>query len=288
MGKKFILFLLVVYMSLIAGCADDNQKDTVQGEKTSTIADSIATVEAIPSVEEKNEISMEDIQTLSEQRILTVYDVKGWEGLEETSPGFYYYEFNYNNKKYRLDITESETGELLSVRLVDMETFISIDIRTGNVEHLIANTVSMEDYLTVTFPEELSVGAYDIFIGHYGGSRLENEKSQGTNQPCGAICILGSLKSVFSDGELINIGIYDNNIFHLEKESIKELAVPCILTLAEVEGESDAITEKYWIAYFAKEGCDICYGIALKESMYTKEEVINVLKTVQFTDRAFY
>lgn len=233
-------------------------------------------------------LSMEEVKKLSETEDLTIEEVCAYPDLKESELGFSYYEFMFEGKTYTLDIYETSRGGLEGARLVDRESLLSIDIRTGNVEHLIQNTVSIEDYLSLKLPEGLSIGAYDMYISDFGGARIDSDLTRDEEQPCGMIRIMHGMKPAISGGVLKDVTAANNNVSFLEKESITGLAYPCLLTLMSVETDREHTVE-WWGAYFAEEGCeDICYLVQFRADLFSREEVEAILKTISFTERAFY
>ncbi|MGN0431337.1 MAG: hypothetical protein ACI4EQ_03175 [Lachnospiraceae bacterium] len=231
----------------------------------------------------KPEISIDAIRQLSEKENLTVEDVSGWNGVQSMGENGFYYEFLHEGKTYRLDIVGDEGGNLKSARLVDMATYLSIDIRTGSIDNLLSNTVSMSDYLTSALPDGWTIGEYDIYLGgHFGGSQILDSQEN----PVGDILIMHGLNPTFSEDELINIDTYDNNVSLLTKESLMQCEIPCILTI--MTEEKDGMETEYRCAYFAKEGCDICYQIKVRSDCISEEEMIALLETVTFAERAFF
>lgn len=233
-------------------------------------------------------LTMEQIEMLSQKPILATQDLLVYEGLQQTSLSAvdykqYYYNFTHENKPYRLEFRSGADDKLQFVRLVDMESMLNIDIRTGNVEHLLNNTVTMADYLTYDLPEGVTASDYDLYQGHFGGEMLLKN-----GEPCGGIYILdGSrVKPGFSGDELLNVANYENNIFHEEAESLSLSGVPALLTLMTVEEEAGTEVQYYSI-YFAKESGFYCYNIRLRADMFTKDEVLNVANSVVFESRAF-
>ena len=71
-----------------------------------------------------------------------------------------------------------------------------------------------------------------------------------------------------------------------EKESLTEFAHPCLLTLLEESNEGKTVS--CWGVYFAEEGCSMYYLLRFQTDYFTKEEVLAILETVTFADRAFY
>ena len=232
---------------------------------------------------QKEDITMEQVIDCSNRENLSVEDLMIWNGLQEsglTAESYrqYYYDFVYEGNPYRLEFRSDADNTLLFARLVDMQTMLGIDIRTGNIEHLIDQTVSMADYLSCDLPERVSMGAYDVFLGHFGGVNLEIGE-----EVCGSILILdGSrVKPVISGGKITKVSEYENNIYHKETEEVLCPSAPAILTLMEVE--EDGKTTEYYSIYFAEEDCSYCYNIRLRTDLFTKEEVLEMIASVTFS-----
>lgn len=271
--------------------AETYETDSEVEEDDTLVVNTLPTEEPI-SMEEnarKEDITMEQILACSDKENLLLEDLLIWNGLEElrqTSESYrqYYYDFFYMGNAYRLEFRSDADNTLLFVRLVDMQTMLNIDIRTGNMEHFINNVVSMKDYIICDLPDKVSCGEYDILKGHFGGINLNID-----GELCGSILILDSsrVKPTISDGKIIKVSEYDNNVYHKESKEILYPLVPAILTLMDVEDE-EGMTTEYYSVYFAKESCNYCYNIRLRTDLLTQEEVLEILDSVQFTDRAFY
>ncbi|MBO5165374.1 MAG: hypothetical protein IJ405_07950 [Lachnospiraceae bacterium] len=289
--KKLIKLNLLILILLFCGCGMNIEK-TQESISNDLGNEKIEQSEELLQSEQmdlpetsivQGQISMEDIIRLSEKENLTVEDVTEWSDIQSMGTNDFYYEFSYEGVPYRLDIIEDSDGSLASVRLVDMNTYLSIDIRTGSIDNLLANVVSVSDYLTISLPDGWTVGDYDIYLGgHFGGSQILDKQGNSV----GDILIMHGLNPAFSSNELIDIGNYDNNVCFLEKEALTQIYVPCILTL--MSEESEGVKREYRCAYFAQEGCDIYYQIKVNSDYISGEEMIDLLETVVFTERAFY
>lgn len=301
------MFYFVFVLSLAVGCCGCNKTEDITNNETEcaetyetdseveeggTLAvDPLPTEDPI-SIEEtarKKDITMEQIWALSDKENLLLGDLLIWNGLEElrqTSEFYqqYYYDFFYMGNAYRLEFRGDADNTLLYVRLVDMQTMQNIDIRTGNIEHFINNMVSMEDYIICDLPDRVSCGEYDILKGHFGGINLNID-----GELCGSILILDSsrVNPTISDAKIIKVNEYDNNVYHKESEETLYSLIPSIITLMDVEDE-DGMTTEYYSIYFAKESCNYCYNIRLRTDLFAKEEVLEILDSVLFTDSAFY
>ncbi len=235
--------------------------------------------------DEQYEITMDEVKKLSAKKDLSLTDLYAYSDRKETEQGFAYYAFSYDGVEYALDIYTTEQGELEGARLVRRSDYLSIDIRNGNIDHLLTSDVSVADYLTVELPQKMAVGAYDMYMPDFGGSRIDTEETKNEEISCGKIRLMHGDTPVFADGKLTDIAFNDNNLYAVTKESISDLPVPCLFM--ELTEDGDTETE-WWAAYFTKEGVsDIGYLVQLKKDCFTKEEALDAVKSVQFTERAF-
>ncbi len=277
------LYILLAFLLFCAGCAAQAEK-TKEMEETE-IADNALPVKTENEQEEiiKEELTMDKIKLLAEKEELSLQDLLVWEGLSESSLSFYYYTILEENKEYQLEFSSRSDGQLGFVRLVDMQTMLSIDIRTGNIEHLLCNEVLMDDYLTFAFPEEILVEDYDLYAGHFGGCSLTLVDGNGT-VPCGGIYILNGdrVSPSIVSGEMLSVAHYDNDIYHSEKERLSIEQCPALLTL--MSAEEDGESTQYYSVYFAQESDFYCYNLRLRADLFTKAEVIEIAQTVQFAD----
>lgn len=299
------MVLLTGSLFLLSGCGTDKSKEVPRknGEAvaTETVAnettagDGAADIVIMPSLpeektdgqykDEQYEITMDEVKKLSAKKDLSLTDLYAYGDRKETEQGFAYYAFSYDGVEYTLDIYTTEQGELEGARLVRRSDYLSIDIRNGNVDHLLTSDVSVADYLNVELPQGMSVGAYDMYMPDFGGSRIDTEETKNEEIPCGKIRLMHGDTPVFADGKLTDIAFNDNNLYAVTKEGISDLPVPCLFM--ELTEDGDTETE-WWAAYFTKEGVsDIGYLVQLKKDCFTKEEALDVVKSVQFAERAF-
>ena len=52
--------------------------------------------------------------------------------------------------------------------------------------------------------------------------------------------------------------------------------------------DDNGVTTEYYSVYFAEESCYYCYNIRLRTDLFSKEEVLEIVNSVTFSDRAFY
>lgn len=295
--------LLTGSLFLLSGCGADKSKEMSQKnrEAAETVSNetaagkSVADIGTMPSLpeektdgqykDEQYEITMDEVKKLSTKKDLSLTDLYAYSDRKETEQGFAYYAFSYDGVEYTLDIYTTEQGELEGARLVRRSDYLSIDIRNGNIDHLLTSDVSVADYLTVELPQGMAVGAYDMYMPDFGGSRMDTEETKNEEIPCGKIRLMHGDTPVFADGKLTDIDFNDNNLYAVTKESISDLPASCLFM--ELTEDGDTETE-WWAAYFAKEGVsDIGYLVQLKKDCFTKEEALDAVKSVQFTERAF-
>lgn len=297
--------LLTGSLFLLSGCGADKSKEAPRknGEAVATetvsnetnAGDGAADIGTMPSLPEEKtdgqykdgqyEITMDEVKKLSAKKDLSLTDLYAYSNRKETEQGFAYYAFSYDGVEYTLDIYTTEQGELEGARLVRRSDYLSINIRNGNIDHLLTSGVSVADYLTVELPQGMSVGEYDMYMPDFGGSRIDTEETKNEEIPCGKIRLMHGDTPVFADGKLTDIAFNDNNLYAVTKERISDLPVPCLFM--ELTEDGDTETE-WWAAYFAKEGVsDIGYLVQLKKDCFTKEEALDVVKSVQFAERAF-
>ena len=174
------------------------------------------------------------------------------------------------------------TEEPLQKEDITMEQIIACSNREKLSVEEIDQMVSMTDYISCDLPKRVSLGEYDVFLGHFGGVNLKIGE-----EVCGSILILdGSrVKPVISGGRITGVSEYENNIYHKETEEIVCPSAPAILTLMEVE--EDGRTTEYYSIYFAEEDCNYCYNIRLRTDLFTKEEVVEIIASVEPEGRSF-
>lgn len=296
--KKLYIFL--TFLLVCSGCAMQTEKP--EGTENAGIADSrypvgMESAEAaddlLPVETEsgqagtvKEELTLDEIKQLAERETLCAQDLFVWEGLSESSLSsasaekLYYYTISQEDKEYRLEFSTGQDGQLGFVRLVDMQTLLSTDIRTGNIEHLLCNHVMMEDYLTFAFPKEIQAEDYDLYAGHFGGCSLTLANENGT-VPCGGIYILNGdrVQPDIVSGEMLAVAHYENNIYHSEKETLSIEQCPALFTLMSVEENGESM--QYYSVYFAREDDFYCYNLRLRADLFAKEEVMEIAGTVQ-------
>lgn len=250
------------------------------GENHTGKADSIT----VGSRDRNKPITMEEVKILSAKNNLTLDDLYTYNN-RQIGRGYSYYTFAYKGEDYTLDIYESDYAEIEGVRLVRQSDKLSIDIRNGNIDHLLSSEVSVWDYLSLQLPEGMEIGTYDMYMTGFGGSRIDNNATAEEEIPCGKIRLMHGDKLTFADGNITNVSFYDNCFSMLKKDNINTLEVPCLFM--DFREEEEPATE-WWAAYFAKEdAADIGYLIELRKDFFTREEVQNVIESVQFCERAF-
>ncbi len=62
-------------------------------------------------------------------------------------------------------------------------------------------------------PQGMAVGAYDMYMPDFGGSRIDAEETKNEEIPCGKIRLMHGDTPVFVDENLIDIAFNDNNLY---------------------------------------------------------------------------
>lgn len=137
--------------------------------------------------------------------------------------------------------------------------------------------------------EEISKteGISDTEMGTAAVDPLPMAEPEPTEELCGSILDGSRVEPVISDGKIVKISEYDQNVYHRETEEISHPSVPTILTLMDAE-DDNGVTTEYYSVYFAEESCYYCYNIRLRTDLFSKEEVLEIVNSVTFSDRAFY
>lgn len=296
MNKILVLTVLLLSCTCIGCSRMTGQEETGDNE---AISDSTDTEEKVPPTVEETEkeaLTLEKIKQLSSLGWeLGLQDLLVWEDLQESalsegaSARSYYYTIPEGEKEYRLDFLVRQDDSLGYVRLVDMDSMLSTDLRAGNVEHLLCNSISMEDYLTFQLPEDVTAGAYDPYAGyHFGGCELSiatkgEIATEGGTADCGGIYILDGdrVEPRVVSGKMLAVSEYENNIYHEEEESLSLEQCPALLTLMSVEEDGGDCTQ-YYSVYFKQDTCFYCYNLRLRADLFTREEAVEIAKTVQF------
>ncbi len=134
----------------------------------------------------------------------------------------------------------------------------------------------------------MTAGRYNEYLGHGGGVRLYN--AQGTMYG-NAVRFLNT-KGIFEEGKLVGMEPIDNHAGFVSDFISVESGAPCIVAeySVDVYSEEEQLyvgVHKYWYALWAVEGKAPVYGILLDQDGYTMDDLLELAKSVTFTEDAF-
>ncbi|MBQ4642455.1 MAG: hypothetical protein IJB47_07605 [Oscillospiraceae bacterium] len=136
----------------------------------------------------------------------------------------------------------------------------------------------------------MTAGKYNEYLGHGGGVRLYN--AQGTMYGNAVRFLNMKGKAIFEEGKLVGMGPIDNHAGFVSDFVSVESGAPCIVAeySVDVYNEEEQLyvgAHKYWYALWAVEGKEPVYGILLDQDGYTMDDLIELAKSVTFTEDAF-
>lgn len=193
-----------------------------------------------------------------------------------------------------------------------------------DIEPFLQTIEGISDWMTYNLPENLAEGRYNAQIGNGGGvlfqwtGKEEPPVDEYGYAPAewqaagGALRIPASTGEglylseylVFEDGIFVNANLrYNHTSIVSDPEPVTGCETQAIIfkmnhdlyTAAEIgEAQEKGIlipeeeqTVNMWYVFFAREGADYGYCIYLSENYFTKEDVIEMARSVRFTDKAF-
>ena len=134
----------------------------------------------------------------------------------------------------------------------------------------------------------MTAGRYNEYLGHGGGVRLYNTQGM----MFGNVVRHLNTQVIFEDGQLVGMGPIDNHAGFVSDFVSVESGAPCIVAeyAVDVYNEEEMLyvgVHKYWYALWAVEGKEPVYGIWLDQDGYTMDDLIELAKSVTFTENAF-
>lgn len=252
----------------------------------------------------------------------TAYENMEREDLNDALNYYINFYLDHNGEEYRLGVSrlyeDGEIAEIYLTRMSDNESCIlyAEDERyhiVDSIEEFLNTKTQISDWLTIELPDGYSLSGYDANVGNTGGSLIEprayevkGEDTYGhyvidwTMSGC-----IGSIYGaqevfVFENGKLADKQMPLWNHTSEEKiETLEGLDKPAVLyhinhdlytagDIGQLEDqgiklEPEDTTSDYWYIFFAQEGEDKAYYLALDQRQFTKEEAIDIARTVKFT-----
>lgn len=239
----------------------------------------------------------------------------------------YYVNFNleYGGKEFTLFTALSKQSSLANdVRLIKNSTNDSICLYsfgsypvTADIDYFLQHDISISDWLSITLPEGYIVGEYNAYTMLDGGAVIYPEAYKTYEDTfsyylpertySGTISIIRDSTDcfIFEDGRFIDkqVHFWMNHGYDEKAEILDGLEVPALLCYGEfelftlndlailnekgIDIPDDEALSRYWIIYFAKEYSKKAYCISLAANKFTKEQAVDIAKTVQFTETAF-
>ena len=238
------------------------------------------------------EMTMSDIRILAQAEEITITDFDIYanrivdDQFANTSNEFYdnfSYVLQHEGQSFRLYVSYAIfQNKIRSVFLYNesIEPAQRVDIRTGLIDEVINADVSMSDYALYHLPNGVTEGEFSIYLGYYGGQEFlyENEIVGGFN-----FTYAQDLRPRISGNELVGIDWVSGDISYIESETIEEPDVPCMLCL---QYNSDT-GKQSWCAYFCVPNAQIGFALELDDSIFDKEDILDILKDISFISTAF-
>lgn len=180
-------------------------------------------------------------------------------------------------------------------------------------ENQITDEFTLSGWLTLQLPEGYTLSEYSDAVGFAGGALIEpqayevlGEDSYGCMQDWTMSGFIGLLPDAgdaisFEDGQIAEIMPLWNHSSLERLETLEGLDMPAVLyhvnhdlytaaDLGELEEQGTDISEitttsDYWYIFFADEGKEDAYYLALDQNQFTKEEAVGIAETVKFLEK---
>lgn len=213
-------------------------------------------------------------------------------------------------------------NEIDNIRLMEKESqdavlLYEVDEQftpTKDLQGFLQRDYGMDQYLICDLPGDFTWGEYREDIGFCGGWLLEGEAEEPPHDEwiSEAWYCLGGIGRgetafqilQFDSGTLTNVALMMNHTgqYH-ESEILEGCEVQAVLVeysfdlftasgwedylSQHPEAEKDVLFSHYWYVFMGKEDSDIFYVLFLNQEHFTKDDVIRMARSVQFTERAF-
>ena len=184
---------------------------------------------------------------------------------------------------------------------------------TKDLQGFLQRDYGMEQYLICDLPGDFTLGEYRADIGLCSGWLLEGETEEPPHDEwiseawyCPGGIGRGETASQilqFDSGTLTNVALMMNHTgqYH-ESEILEGCEVQAVLVeysfdlftasgwedyLSQHPGAEEVLNSHYWYVFMGKEDSDIFYVLFLNQEHFTKDDVIRMAQSVQFTESAF-
>lgn len=218
----------------------------------------------------------------------------------------------YGHEKNEIDdilLMEKESGDAVLLYNSD-DRYTSTD----DLEGFLQKEYGLEQYLTVSLPDGYEFGSYIADMGYFSGWLLKGDAEEpvhgeGTDPSRYASGGIGKVKNAseilqFKSGELTNASLLMNHSCIIsETESVESCEVPAALAeyefdlftppeWIEYQGKNPDVSEDesvshYWYVFMGKEDSNTCYILFLNEQLFSKEDAIEMARSIHFAENAF-
>lgn len=212
-------------------------------------------------------------------------------------------------------------NEIDNIRLMEKESedavlLYEVDERftpTKDLQGFLQRDYGMDQYLICDLPNDFTLGEYKENIGFCSGWLLEGETEEPPHEegiPKAWYCPggIGRAEAAswilqFESETLTDAALMMNHTEQLgETEILEGCEVQAVLAeyafdrftapgledyLSQHPEAEDVLESHYWYVFLGKEDSEIFYVLFLNQEHFTKEEVIRMAQSVQFTERAF-
>ena len=212
-------------------------------------------------------------------------------------------------------------NEIDNIRLMEKESedavlLYDVDERftsTKDLQGFLQRDYGISQYLICDLPSGFTLGAFQADIAFYDGWLLEGEVEEALHDEgiseawyCPGGIGRGETASQilkFESGVLTDVALMMNHAEQLgETEILEGCEVQAVLTeyafdlftasgwedyLSQHPEAEEVLNSHYWYVFMGKEDSEIFYVLFLNQEHFTKDDVIHMAQSVQFTERAF-
>lgn len=228
------------------------------------------------------------------------------------------YPLNYEGQDLRLDFSYEKENNLLSKIYLLKEKDDSmiwiyseedgLRFSAEDILSFIRTDKSILNEISFELPQELSVGDYNANVGFEGGCLILPMVYEGDEESTPDEWMASGMVSRYTqsshlewkNGEIDHVYSFYNHTSMEILEKVEGLCAPALLVqcnhdlytaagMGELEEEGVDLTtiettSDYWYLYIAEPGEEYGYVITLNQKNYTKEDILNVGKTIQIKD----
>lgn len=219
-------------------------------------------------------------------------------------------------EKYGHTENEIDNIRLMEKKSQDAVLLYEVDERftpTKDLQWFLQQNYGIDQYLICDLPSDFTLGALQTDIAFYDGWLLEGEAEElphdeGISEAwyCPGGIGRGETASQvlkFESGAFTDVVLMMNHAEQLgEAEILEGCEIQAVLVeyafdlftaagwedyLLQHPGEEEVLNSHYWYVFMGKEDSEIFYVLFLNQEHFTKDDVIRMAQSVQFTEKAF-